>query len=208
MLFPKIKLCLVGVPKNASESLHQALIEQLDMKRIHEHVPMSHLLIENGMRELQEYYKVATVRNPYERFYSAYRFLRHNDGWKLTIDETLDGLEAIQEEDPSMIYLSVNPVLLSQSMFIFDATGKRLVDRLLRFETLDENWDDLMAYVNATHGTDLQGGLPTINSANNGSVWYKELSTAQLLRISKIYHDDFINLGYSKDFLQLLQDNR
>lgn len=81
----RFKHCYVitpGVPKNASESIHEALAYVYpngEQNRIHDHVPLFNVLAE-GRENLHKYFCFAVVRDPVERFVSAWWFLQWNTG--------------------------------------------------------------------------------------------------------------------------------
>ncbi len=208
MIFNEINLCFVGVPKNASESVHETISSHIGCERVHDHVPMTHMRMELGTNRLQDMFCAAIKRNPYCRFASAYRYLVHNGEWALSIDETLDYLTAMMDEDPHTIYDEVNYVFHPQSMYIFDNTHKRLVDSLLSFENLTQDWESFTMQVEEHSGLLLPPSLRHVNSASNGKNWWDVLNTNQLMRLSKIYHHDFINLGYTKSFANIINRTR
>lgn len=208
MLFKNLNICFVGVPKNASESVHAALMTLDGCDRIHEHKPMSIIIMEHGMRNVDTMYSMGVSRNPYDRFASAYRFLQKNDEWQMSIDETLDYIETMRSEDILTVYHEMNPVLHSQTFYLYDQQGKRIVNHVIRYENLTEEWNDFLNVVNGRYGSNHAIELPRLNSATDGKQWYEMLTTSQMKRISQLYSEDFANFQYSKSFESAINQMR
>jgi hypothetical protein len=82
MRFKHCYVVAIAVPKNASESIHEALAFTYpngEQNRIHDHFPLFNVLAE-GREHISKYFCFATVRDPIERFVSAWWFLQWNTG--------------------------------------------------------------------------------------------------------------------------------
>ena len=82
MRFKHCYVIAVAVPKNASESIHEALAfvyPNGEQNRLHDHFPLFNILAD-GREHIPKYFCFATVRDPIERFVSAWWFLQWNTG--------------------------------------------------------------------------------------------------------------------------------
>ena len=79
-----------------------------------------------------------------------------------------------------------------QSNFIYDYDGKQIVKHILKFENLEEEFNNLMSQYN----------IPLVlNMKENVSVRkydVKDLNRETLNLINTFYHNDFINFEYKK----------
>lgn len=206
MIFEKLKLCFVGVPKNGSESIYQILMEAEGCERVHDHLPMRYIFAEQGSCKLVHYIKFGVVRHPYDRFASAYRYLKSHNEWQLDVDETLDFVEMMLSADLLSIMDDLDPVLQPQTLYLCDERGTVIVDDVLRFNQLDKDWEAFVNRPGLRHL--LPKTLPKLNSRSDGKSWVELLTTKQLLRISKLYDSDFTRFGFYKSFMQELRDHR
>lgn len=82
MRFKHCYVIAIAVPKNASESIHEALAfvyPNGEQNRLHDHFPLFNVLAD-GREHVPKYFCFATVRDPVERFVSAWWFLQWNTG--------------------------------------------------------------------------------------------------------------------------------
>jgi hypothetical protein len=82
MRFKHCYVIAIAVPKNASESIHEALAFTYpngEQNRLHDHFPLFNVLAD-GREHIPKYFCFATVRDPVERFVSAWWFLQWNTG--------------------------------------------------------------------------------------------------------------------------------
>lgn len=100
-----------------------------------------------GNKTFDDYFKFAFVRNPWDRIYSAYRYLNAG-GWNEE-DKTWakDNLRDFKNfNDFVRRWLNSDNILthvhfLPQHHFICDGRGKLLIDQLAYFETLEEDFN-------------------------------------------------------------------
>jgi hypothetical protein len=123
-------------------------------------------------------FRFAAVRNPYDRALSEYRY-RSQRG-ELPFSRFLRQLE-ISEVDRHLV---------PQAKFLTDATGKTMVDRIMRFESLASDFEQVSS---ALFGHPVQ--LPHINKSPQGIVQV-DLNDDVRAVIYKRYERDFDLFGY------------
>lgn len=84
-------------------------------------------------QDFAQYFKFAVVRNPWDRAISQYKFAyQQNMSFADYVDNVIVGRRALSERH-----------VAPQYRFVFDGNGVCLVDRLLRFERLADEFPDL-----------------------------------------------------------------
>lgn len=192
MVFHKYKLIVIGVPKNASSSIYDALKNLTDRNHDHETIIDTY---KNHDSDLVEHYtSLAVVRNPYDRFFSACHQIRRDEpeNANLTVNEIIDQ-EAIATD-------YTNDVFVPQYNYI-SIGGKLLVDKLLKYENLEEEWTKFVKEFNQTAQFPIQSSLPKSNASLGKIPWKEEvltLSQDTLELINNKYARDFAMFGYEK----------
>lgn len=139
--------------------------------------------------EWENYFTFSVVRHPMDRFLSAYSYLRqepvhpaHNNTLlhKLdTLDAFLDRLEA----EPDLIYKMVH--MIPQSRFLQGLSGEILVEKVYRFEEMEDAWKDICARLGVVKP------LPHLNASKRVK---SEGKVERLVR--KLYEGDFKLFNY------------
>lgn len=192
MVFHKYKLIVIGVPKNASSSIYDTLKNLTDRNHDHETIIDTY---KNHDSDLVEHYtSLAVVRNPYDRFFSACHQIRRDEpeNANLTVSEIIDQ-EIIKSN-------YVNEVFIPQHHFI-SIGGKLLIDKILRYEELEEEWKKFATEFNKTSPFPIQKMLPRSNASTGKIPWEEEiltLSQDELELINDRYAKDFVMFGYKK----------
>jgi len=128
------------------------------------------------------------VRNPYERVISEYYYYGSSDlimdSLKMNHKDSLNDWVAKKLKKSNHILPSYN--------YIFDHnTGKQVVDYVLRLETLQEDFDQLMKEFS------LNVQLRKDNTRHrSASLTIDDLSDESLQRINEYFYDDFFAFGY------------
>jgi hypothetical protein len=206
------KFIFVHVPKTAGQSMTRALEPFSDnrprkgLRRLLSHLPVPespdaiafpmHVSARWARLKLpgkvfKSYRKFAVVRNPYDRAVSLYHYLSQK-----TDHHSYEKVSRLSFKG-FLLYLAErrmtkNPTQLA---FIADAHGNPIVDNILRFETLNEDFkalcDDL--------GMDGQVELPKKNASDHRPYWeyYKDQTTQDLVK--DLFAADFEAFGYSKE---------
>jgi hypothetical protein len=130
-------LLLIHIPKTAGQSIQANTDEPVYCR--------GHVLAKN-ITDLKQFKSFAVVRNPYERMVSSFFFYKYlykgsRDIGRYfkryrTFAEFITRFNACEYRDDMQF--------LPQYKFIFDDDGKLLVDHVLRFETLADDWSKLI----------------------------------------------------------------
>ncbi|WP_137166284.1 sulfotransferase family 2 domain-containing protein [Salinimonas lutimaris] len=151
-----------------------------------------------GEKAFNEAFKFAIVRNPWDRLYSSYKYIRQggwNDYDKWYRDKY--GLADVSFED--FVLKRLNPAMLDdhlhfwpQSVFVYDKQGRLLVDHLGRFENLADEYRFLQTkFANSSD-------LEHLNSSAKNS--YMDVYTPEMVeKVASLYHQDITNFGYRFD---------
>jgi len=195
MLFHKYKLIFTGIPKNASTSIFNALKNLTDNSFNHQILMDDYRY--NDSELMETYPNLAIVRNPYDRFVSACYQIRKDDEGKysyLTLNEITD-MFVINGEDN---FGFVNVVFYPQHKFI--CFGRKiLADYILKYETLEKDWEEFATTYNKTSQFHLPTKIPRHNVSENKKSWKDEikgLSSENLEYINKKYKLDFELFNY------------
>jgi|10_taG_2_1085330.scaffolds.fasta_scaffold14750_2 hypothetical protein len=147
------KFVFVHVPKTAGSAIHIHLKDHYKLKgreradpppEIH-HMGAKELLSQYS--ECKEYFKFAFVRNPYDRFLSAYSEftqLEHREGYHLDIFKYKDFSHFCVELHNSEWIKDVH--FRPQHEFLYDGDDC-LVDFVGRYENLEEDWNHALQTV-------------------------------------------------------------
>lgn len=113
----------------------------IDEKYLIAHLPMN-LYVNKGLitkEQYRQYYSFAVIRNPYDRFYSMYKFLYSS--LKLTPIDFVSYVKNIfKNKDNDNRYHFFQP----QYIFICDKNYNLVIDKIIRFENLDFEYSKLV----------------------------------------------------------------
>ena len=193
------KLIFIHIPKNAGTSIIKAMgVENLYMDKTIEEYK------EHYGDYWNEYKKFTVVREPIDRFISAYKFARMDEsGWFSATGE--EGLEKHHHYElcnemninEYISYLYKNPEKFNrwispQTFIVSNENGEREIDYYVRYENLLEDLQKI--------------GIDKIEKLNSSKI--KDEKTIELTKKSKnqlyqIYDIDYQNFSYTKDTKQL-----
>ena len=185
MVFHKYKLIVVGIPKNASSSIHDLLKNKTDNS--HDHRTLINEYDYNDADLLSTYTSIAIVRNPYDRFFSACNQIRrnHEESNNLTIQEVIE--QAIYYRN------GIDEVFYTQNQFIY-LVKILLVDKIIKYENLHKEWKKFVEEYNKTAEYKIKTVLPFSNTTKDKKHWTEEFKTLTQDQL------DLINTMYERDF--------
>ena len=189
--FDENKCIFIHVTKTAGTSVALSLFGYLPY-----HYTGIEYRVIYGKNDFNRYYKFAFVRNPWDRLYSAYRYLQ-SGGWNekdqawadINISEFNDFNDfVVNWVNPSNIKKHIH--FKPQHEFLYDSRNKLLINYLAYFETINDDFDYLSDKLN------LNASLGKHNT-NPGSS-YRDIYTEESIAIvSDVYAKDINLFGYS-----------
>jgi hypothetical protein len=151
-------------------------------------------------KRFRQYFKFGFVRNPYDRFLSAFRFLQRgglNDSDRRYMEEYISGHRAVDDfvsrlqKDTSFRRRAlVYPHFRLQADYLCGGGGNVLLDFVGRYECLRGDF----VIVRDRLGTG--GNLPWVNQSNPS--FRDDLGSAHRRFLWKIYKRDFQTFGYPR----------
>lgn len=192
-IFHHLKAIFVHVPKTAGTSVERSLAGPSQTVGGH-----TTALGYQGAFPLEfgEYFKFAVLRHPVDRFLSAYRYLRGMPALKALRNEVLHRCGTLErfverlKDDPLLLDWIIH--LMPQHRFVCDRQGNPMLDRFLRFESLDADWPLLCESLEIPHQP-----LPRLNPSRRFPV---ECHATDGIRewIHAAYEADFRLGGYGE----------
>lgn len=188
--FDQKSAIFVHVPKAAGTSVALALFGELPY-----HYSAWQYRVIFGRRLFKRYFKFSFVRNPWDRLYSAYSYLKAggwNDDDRRFYEENLSGLEGFEE----FVLAWLSPERLQSHMhfrpqheFVCDRRGRIMLDFLGYFETLQVDFDSIAERIGVA------SALGQTNSSPRAG--YREVYTpASRERVAELYRKDIQFFGY------------
>lgn len=198
----KSKIIFIHIPKNSGTAMTNVLscnnknieiLKQCEKKGPNKGIDKMHLyydIIDKFIPRdiLNTYTKFCIIRNPYNKLYSAWNFIKSRHGYnnvndfikfKLT-EEFIYG----RELKPGDARVHYRP----QHTFVYDENGNQFVDFIIRYENLNNDIKTL----NETYNLDIKQ-----YGNNNTTRDYISLFTNEsIAQINKLYEKDFKLFNY------------
>jgi len=182
------KIIFVHINKNAGSSI----ITVLKKKKFH--LTIKELIELLGGSEIDNAFKFTVVRNPYDRVVSQYLH-RVKTNQSLLRDNPISfnkWVELVYGNQKDYFYHNKQyKMFYTQLKWLRDFSGNVKVDRILRFETLNEDFQELCNDLN------IDLSLPHTNRSDiNVHIKYNEKS---IKIIQSYFKEDFEHFGYEID---------
>ena len=154
-----------------------------------------------GRTDFNRYFKFAFVRNPWDRLYSAFRYLKNggwdeNDQrWAETHLAPFDSFDVFVKQWLSKDNIEKHRHFWPQHRFVCDATGTILLDYLGYFETLSDDFEAIAT----------QLGIPATlarHNINPGSSYRDAYDDQTREIVAEVYSRDIQLFGYDFDGLR------
>ena len=190
--FYKSKSIFIHIPKTAGVSLAKAIYGDVSLEG-HRSFYFNSIAL-NTKNEV--FFFFAFVRNPFDRLYSAYKFLRKggmNNFDKLTFETHLSEFKDFEDFilnglNKKLIYQITH--FIPQHEYLCDSKGNILVDFIGRFENLDK---DIILL-----SKKLKKDINLSHHNFNSKLDYTEVYTDEMIyRVSNIYQKDIDIFKYN-----------
>lgn len=183
----------IHITKTAGTSVAKGLFDYLPY-----HYTAIDYRVIYGRDTFERYYKFAFVRNPWDRLYSAYRYLK-SGGWnaedRMWSQQHLSGYDDFNDfvlrwlsEENIASHIHFRP----QYQFVCDDSGKLLLDYLAYFETIAEDFEKIAGHLQ------LERHLKHHNASPVGR--YQDIYDDDARsRVAEVYARDIELFGYDFD---------
>lgn len=189
--FDEHKAIFVHITKTAGTSVAKSLFGYLPY-----HYTAEEYRVFFGKKNFNNYFKFAFVRNPWDRLYSSYRYLK-SGGWN--DEDKIWGEENLKEFDDFNDFVT-NWVTAEnikkhihfkpQHEFICDRYGNLIVNHIAYFETLQEDFGTIAKMLN------IETQLAKHNS-NPGTTYTSIYSEDAKEVVNNVYEKDIKLFGYN-----------
>jgi len=201
-IFHKWKVIFIQIPKNASSSIFNRLENKTDLHNQGEHTTFFDDMQNQDTELFESYFSFAVVRNPYDRFVSAFEFASMEEGFNI---EKLNFEKFVEKCDNfgHNFYLHEPVYFIPQFKYI---TIKNiiLVDKIIKYENLKNEWIDISNIINSNHTfIPIKNNLEKINATpyKMNKKWQDYYNDKTKNIIYNLYKKDFDIFKYDKEFL-------
>ena len=178
------KFMFYHIPKTAGTSMYSvfkqygvsAHVNEFHWTRVRSHTAVEHTW---DKYKGNEYFSFAIVRNPYDRMFSLYNFLKRRRVIKETLEEFINKMDREPSQFKLLNYNGVVPLSF---------VGK--------FENLEEDFNFIADKINIT---ERYKNLPKLFKAVNNGNYKEQINNELKAIIDEKHHDDFINFNYKKE---------
>lgn len=178
------KFMFYHIPKTAGTSLHTVLkryavgphVNEPHLTRVRSHVGVGPTW---DKYKGSEYFSFAIVRNPYDRMFSLYNFLKRRRVIKETLEEFINKMDREPSQFKLLNYNGVVPLSF---------VGK--------FENLEEDFNFIADKIKIK---ERYKDLPKLFKAVNNGNYKEQINNELKAIIDEKHHDDFINFNYKKE---------
>jgi hypothetical protein len=189
--YDQMECIFVHITKSAGTSIAKSLFSELPY-----HYTASQYRVIYGRKKFSRYFKFAFVRNPWDRLYSAYSYLK-GGGWN---DKDLQWAKENFSDvnnfnDFVMNWLTPGRLnshihFWPQARFICDGKGDILLNHIAYFENINDEFTEICLKLN------INKQLSHTNSSQRDS--YTQAYTPEAIqKVRSLYQQDITLLGYS-----------
>ncbi len=163
-------------------------------KPFRKHLTAKEIIKTIGQEKWDNAYKFTVVRNPWDKVVSQYKHnikMNSNNMAKKHI-EFKDWVSSTYGEKKDPKYYGRPQMFLPQVEWLKDFDGKIDIEKIIRFENLNEGINDVFKTLNIEHQ------LPHVNKTHKSN--YKDFYDTETKNIiSEWFHEDIAVFGYSFD---------
>lgn len=199
--FDRHECIFVHITKSAGTSVAKGLFSKLPY-----HYTASQYRVIFGRKDFNRYFKFAFVRNPWDRLYSSFCYLK-GGGWNDSdrqwagthLDEIDDFNQFVVDwMTPERLHAHIH--FWPQYEFICDWRGNLLIDHLAYFETIQSDFHYLANRI----GVD--GQLKHVNASKRAS--YRDIYSDEAIdKVRQLYSEDIERFGYTFDAFEKININ-
>lgn len=191
--FDKYKCIYVHIPKCAGISISNSLFKS----KAGGHLTATDYQLIFSRQEFNTYFKFAFVRNPWDRLYSAYTFMKkggRHPGDKRWADKHLSSFndfESFVRNWVTVENIHKSTHFKSQYEYLFSPSGEKLVDFIGYYENLQSDFEKVRQKLN------IEADLLSLNKTGATTAQFKNHYTSEIKQIvSDVYQDDIKHLNY------------
>ena len=197
------KVLFVRIPKTASITTNTILTtNRLKFKRDFGHHYTRYIKSVIGEQTFNGLYKFVIVRNPWDKLWSSYNFIRNgSEMHHVSSNIDVDFKTHLQNIKNSGLHLEtksrthgVNNNYHKQRNWVFDSNGNQLVDDVFKFEELETAYK----IIEGKTGVKLTGQLQKIHkNKTKKTAHYKDVYDDEMIElVREMYADDIETFGY------------
>ena len=195
--FDETKSIFIHIPKAGGISTIKSLYgEKADGIG---HRPYSHFIFVYGEETYNRYFKFSFVRNPWDRLYSAYKFLKKggmdlpDKNFNEKILSKYDSFEEFVLKWLDDTNVDSYDHFIPQYKFLYDENDNLMVDFVGRFENLNEDYEKIREKIGT--GEPLKHLNKTKDKKEND---YRKVYTPEMAeKVAEVYKKDIELFGYS-----------
>jgi len=191
----KYKVIFIHIPKCAGTQIQNEIFTQNKHYKIRLHSSIN-LIKEQFKNEYNTYFKFTIVRNPYDRFISAFFYLKNNgpfDKYKLHLKDKITNNDIYSFTRELYINKELQDIIhfIPMYQFICDNQNNIIVDKIVYFENMNDDINNIFKKYNIT------SNFIITNTSKHKH--YSEILTPELIKIiNDIYDKDFEIFNYIK----------
>lgn len=192
--FDQNKCIYIHIPKCAGISVSNSLFNS----KAGGHLTAIDYQLIFSHKEFHDYFKFAFVRNPWDRLYSAYTFMKkggRHPGDKRWADKHLSSFNDFESFVKGWVTVEnvrSSTHFKSQYEYIFSPSGENLVDFIGYYENLRKDFEHIKQKLG------IKADLLTLNKTGLTTAKFKNQYTSEMKQIvADVYQDDIETLNYN-----------